>query len=200
MLNPPNSELQDYVPEQAEIEGNRLRITAEKRDGQYYSARVETLLAFRYGTLTFRINCMDNPGVFPAVWMLPADRDLYPEIDIYELIGREPQYFYGVNHYEVSDGYSSYTTNEKFIHTYPRDRLPQSYELTFTWTQDSLSWSLNGEPLYTMVQNIPDEPMFLILNLAVGGIWCGVPTEASTFPAVMEVEFLDFRPQELYAR
>ena len=39
-------------------------------------------------------------------------------------------------------------------------------------------------------QYVPDERMYLIFNLAVGGDWPGPPTAATSFPAAMVVDYV----------
>ena len=196
-----NRELQDYAPEQVYMEDNRIQLVAEKSGQRYVSGKVESMFGFLYGSITFRVTNVNNPGVFPAVWMLPAQSGLYPELDIYEQLGREPQSFYGVSHYltgpsEELDHYRSYF---KYSFLSP-EQIPESYTITFNWNPNSMSWYLDGQPVYTMTEHVPQIPMYLIFNLAVGGIWSGDPTEDTVLPYVWTVEILDFQPQEIYTR
>jgi beta-glucanase (GH16 family) len=77
------------------------------------------------------------------------------------------------------------------FHNYWVRHLPD--EITFgvddqtlgTLTPDSLA------PGETWVYN---RPMYLILNLAVGGPWAGAPDSSTAFPAKMVVESVRFDP------
>ena len=135
--------------------------------------------------------------MFPAIWMLPSDTTSdFPEVDIYELIGNEPNIFYGVLHYMEE----SEKSRDFFRHTFPVDKIPETYRITFEWTQEEMVWYLGDEIIYTIQDNVPDEPLYFIFNLAVGGDWPGSPDADTEFPAMFEVEILEFMPQEIYSR
>lgn len=192
----PNNELQSYNLHQVKIENDHIKITADKNDGQYISGKAESTIYFRYGTFTFQVNTVKGKGLFPAIWMLPADGNPYPEIDIYELIGNEQNRFYGVLHY-LKDG----EKNRLFFeHEFSPENIPETYLLRFEWTPEKMAWYLNNEELYSIQQNVPDQHMYMIINLAVGGNWPGDPDENTKFPAEFDVHILDFKPQEVYFR
>ena len=197
----PNHELQIYKPAQVRLQGNQISMTAEEQDGKYYSGKVVSAFSFRYGTLTFRISTMDNPGLFPAVWMLPAAGGTFPEVDILEMIGKNPDELFGVLHYPMENGAGKNYKTHYFMYPYPfPDSLPEYYTLTFEWQEDSLTWYVGDQKVQTMIRNIPNEPMYLLVNLAVGGDWSGSPNANSVFPTTLNVEILDFQPEEIYTR
>ena len=70
-----NNELQKYKPEQANVTSDHITLTADLVDGEYLSGKVESKMAFRYGTFAFRIKTIKKGGLFPAIWMLPASGD-----------------------------------------------------------------------------------------------------------------------------
>jgi len=51
-------------------------------------------------------------------------------------------------------------------------------------------WHLTGS-------QVPDEPMYLVLNLAVGGIYPGPPDETTKFPATFEIDRIRITKNEL---
>ena len=196
-LKSPNNELQKYSSSQVEIDETHIRMTANKMGDVYLSGKAESVSAFRYGRFSFRVNTMKGVGLFPAIWMLPSDTNTdYPEVDIYELIGNEPNIFYGVLHY-MKEGEKS---RDFFRYTFPADKIPETYYITFEWTPEEMIWYLEEEVVYTIRENVPDEPMYFIFNLAVGGEWPGSPDADTEFPAMFEVEILEFMPQEIYSR
>ena len=196
-LKSPNNEIQQYISSQVQIDETHIRMTADKIGEVYLSGKVESVSAFRYGRFSFCINTMKGVGLFPSIWMLPSDtHSTYPEVDIYELIGNEPNIFYGVLHYVEE----SEKSRDYFRHTFPVDKIPETYRITFEWTQEEMIWYLEDEVVYTIRENVPDEPMYFIFNLAVGGDWPGSPDAYTKFPAMFEVEILEFMPQEIYSR
>ena len=196
-LSAPNNELQKYISSQVQIDETHIRMTADKMGEVYLSGKAESVSAFRYGRFSFCINTMKGVGLFPAIWMLPSDTTSdFPEVDIYELIGNEPNIFYGVLHY-MKEGEKS---RDFFTYTFPADKIPETYCITFEWTLEEMVWYLEDEVVYTIRENVPDEPMYFIFNLAVGGEWPGSPDAYTKFPAMFEVEILEFMPQEIYSR
>lgn len=199
---PPNQELQIYDPDQVEIDGSRLRFTARrKQDGTYRSGQAVSVLGFQYGSLTVRVHSVEEEGLFPAVWMLPLADSLLPEVDIFEQIGRESDAFYGVTHFLTWPTPQAAPVQERdyFRWQFP-GAAPESYTVRFDWTEDRMVWSLDGQVIAELTEYVPQEPMYLIMNLAVGGIWCGDPTPETRFPAEFTVEILDFQPETLYTR
>lgn len=62
-----NRELQKYVCEQVKIDGNTITLTADLTENGYVSGKVESKMAFRYGTFAFRVNTIRKGGLFPAI-------------------------------------------------------------------------------------------------------------------------------------
>lgn len=196
-LKSPNNELQQYTSSQVKINETHIRMTADKMGNVYLSGKAESVSAFRYGRFSFCVNTMKGAGLFPAIWMLPSNTHThYPEVDIYELIGNEPNTFYGVLHY-MKEGKKS---RDFFTHAFPSDKVPETYCISFEWTPEEMIWYLEDEVIYTIRKNVPNEPLYFIFNLAVGGNWPGSPDVDTKFPAMFEVEILEFMPQEIYPR
>lgn len=192
----PNGELQIYTLSQALIDGSCITLTADRQGNHYVSGKVESKVAFRYGSFSFRINTVTGTSFFPAIWLLPADGREYPEIDIYELIGSEPHLIYGVLHYWEND----VKKREFFKHAFSKKDIPESYEIRFEWSPGEMVWHLDGQRLYTVKEHVPDDFMYLIINLAVGGTWPGAPDESTSFPTAFRVEVLEFEPVQIADR
>lgn len=190
-----NRELQKYVCEQVKIDGNTITLTADLTENGYVSGKVESKMAFRYGTFAFRVNTIKKGGLFPAIWMLPSDEERYPEVDIYEMIGSEPYRFYGGIHYL----HGNTQQKEFFTHSLSTKKMNSPYVLKFEWAPDKLSWYVDDVIVGSIWHDSPDVPMYLICNLAIGGSWAGTPLDR-VFPESFEVEILEFEPVEIFAR
>ena len=72
-----NNEPQLYTREQLSIENGNLNITIDKRNGKYYSSRINTKdkFEFQYGTVEARAKVPRGKGLWPALWMLGSDID-----------------------------------------------------------------------------------------------------------------------------
>ncbi|HKJ32209.1 MAG TPA: glycoside hydrolase family 16 protein, partial [Balneolales bacterium] len=94
------------------MKDGKLIITArkEKYNGEdYTSGRIRTRdhFAWKYGKFVARIKLPYGHGMWPAFWMLPAENKTglgsrlsqTPEIDIMEMIGRNPATDYGTGHW-----------------------------------------------------------------------------------------------------
>lgn len=195
-VSSPNQELQAYAMQQVEIDGAHISLEADWIQEQYISGKAESIIAFRYGTFAFRVNTVRGKGLFPAIWLLPTEGGAYPELDIYELLGNEPHILYGVLHY--MDG--SEKARDFFQYDFPEDDIPETCQIRFEWTPEEIAWYLEDEKLHSIQENIPDQYMYMIINLAVGGEWPGDPDENTQFPTSFEVDVLEFEPRELYLR
>jgi beta-glucanase (GH16 family) len=199
-----NDELEWYRPEQVSVSGGALRLTADRiptrgsdgRDYDYRSGMVttgppdsdgsEAKVSWTYGTVEARLRVPEGRGLWPALWMLPADQESRPEIDIMEVIGQDPgqniMHFHPGDRSEESPSSRYRLPGGKTLaegwHTLRLDWQPR--RLTF-FVDDKEVWRVNGE-------QVPDEPMYLVINLAVGGVYPGSPDETTRFPATFEID------------
>ena len=102
--------------------------------------------------------------------------DYLPEIDIFEAVGKEYGYAYYVNHWR--EGEELKRAFEGIQHTNPLDFHTYSIE----WSQNEIKWFVNDEHIFTSTEGIPNESMYLIMNLAIGGEWPGSPNKDTKFP------------------
>jgi beta-glucanase (GH16 family) len=202
-----NSELQYYTEgiENAYIENNMLviEVVEERYMGlNYTSARLSTLTLaqFTYGRIEVRARLPNTQGIWPAIWMLPSIGGGWPtsgEIDIMELVGKEPSRVYGTLHYgnpyenqggwfDLPDG----ATYDQEFHVF-----------SIEWEAEEIRWYVDGQVYFkadewfTSMPNSPypapfDKPFYLILNVAVGGVWADSPDETSVFPQTMIVDYV----------
>ncbi|MGN1041974.1 MAG: family 16 glycosylhydrolase [Christensenellales bacterium] len=190
-----NNELQKYLCEQTVIDGNHITITADLVEKEHISGKAESKMAFRYGTFAFRVNTIRKKGLFPAIWMLPSDEERYPEVDIYEMVGSEPYQFFSGMHYL----YGETKKKDFFSYRVNSQKMNDTYVLKFEWTPEKMVWYVDDAEIGSISHNVPDVPMYLICNLAVGGSWAGTPPDR-VFPESFEVEIVEFEPVEIYAR
>lgn len=206
-----NRELEWYLPHQATVSDGALHLTADRSsifasDGMHYnftSGMVTTgppaynepsKLSFTYGKVEVRFRLPDGRGIWPAIWMLPASEESEPEIDLLEVLGHDPGRLLMRLH-----------TNETEIESIGKDyALPKGYSLANDWHTIALDWSpgklvffLDGREVWTVEsKNVPDEPMYLVMNLAVGGNYPGNPDQATEFPSVFSIDSVRIRSHE----
>lgn len=160
-------------------------------------------LTLGYGTVTARVKVPKGQGLWPAVWMMGADSDTlgWPasgEIDIAELPGTTTT-VYSTLHGPIQG--STSTQQAQLVsqmpdlstdyHNYWVRRLPD--EITFG-VDDVTLGTLTPADLAAGETWVYNRPMYLILNLAVGGSWAGAPDSTTPSPAKMLVESVTFAP------
>jgi beta-glucanase (GH16 family)/predicted Ser/Thr protein kinase len=201
-----NQELEVYADSRANShldgQGHLVIQALQPTPGKFTSARLKTQgkFAFEYGRVEARIRIPYGQGIWPAFWMLGADiQDKgWPtcgEIDIMENIGREPDTVHGTVH---GPGYSGDRSISKPFQI-PAGRFADDYHVyAVDWTPDRIDFLVDGQSYHTVTPaSLPtrtkwvyDHPFFLILNVAVGGMWPGNPDKTSEFPQTMLVDYV----------
>lgn len=214
-----NRELQYYTDqrENASLDGNScLVLTAMKVTDtdqanricwygwcRFSSARLFThkIFSFTYGLVEVRIKIPFGQGIWPAFWMLGENfgEVRWPEcgeIDVMENIGREPGILHGTAH---GPGYSG-GNGIGGLHVLPEGQtLKDDFHIfAVDWQPGVIRWYMDSQLYFQLRQDqIPkgtswpfDHPFFLLLNVAVGGEWPGVPDETTIFPQVMLIDFV----------
>ena len=208
-----NNELETYTSRtaNADLEGGMLVIKALKETftgtdnirRDYTSARLLTRNKFSqaYGRFEARIKIPYGQGIWPAFWMLgdninTAGWPTCGEIDIMENIGREPSTVHGTFH---GPGYSgehgigaayALSNGQKFSDDF--------HTFAVEWEPNVVRFYVDGLLYQTRTPaNLPagttwvfDHPFFIILNVAVGGYWPGVPDATTVFPQRMLVDYV----------
>lgn len=201
-----NQELQNYTAnsDNSYTSNEKLVVTAlENSPGQYTSARLKSidLQEYQYGRIDIRAKLPVDAGLWPAIWMLGAN---FPEvgwpacgeIDIMELVGSNPRRVHGTAHWGPNNGNHQYTGQGISI-PFPETFADEFHVFSILWEEDSIQWLLDDEIYYNISpsdmngQNYPfNQPFFFIINVAVGGQWPGNPTEDTTFPEFMAVDYV----------
>lgn len=197
-----NDELEWYLPGQVRVRDGTLVLTAEKRttvgaDGTAFPYRsgmvstgppewnAEPKVAFTYGAVEVRFRAPLGAGAWPAIWMLPASQESRPEIDLFEAVGQRPRrvgmYFHPG---DDSDRRTSFT----HFHLPEGEDLSDTHTVRLHWSRELLEFVFDGEKVWEVTgEQVPDEPMYLVINLAVGGSYGGTP-DPSAFPATFEID------------
>ncbi len=58
------------------------------------------------------------------------------------------------------------------------------------WTPDILIWYIDGIQRFNTTTCIPNYPMFILANLAIGGNWPGAPDATTPFPTYMDIDYI----------
>lgn len=200
-----NQELQHYTdrPENVRVENGMLVIEArrERHGGNdYTSARIKTagLMEQMHGRFEARIKVPKGQGIWPAFWMLGADIKQvgWPrsgEIDIMEIIGKEPSNVHGTLHGPGYSGDKAFTSRSTLASGIFADDF---HVFAVEWERGEIRWYRDGIHYHTARPSLVkgdwvfEHPFFVLLNLAVGGAWPGNPDSSTVLPQRMLVDYV----------
>ena len=208
-----NSELQYYTGETANaaLDGaGNLAITAARPDArlarlrydgcQYTSARLtsKNLMSFRYGLMQAKIKLPHGRGIWPAFWMLGSNIDQagWPgcgEIDVMENFGTNPAVLHGTVHgpgyFRASGITASLNTGSPLCDDF--------HQYSVCWEPGRLRWYADRTLYHTVTPAdlrgnpwVFDHDFYLLINVAVGGRFCGHPDQSTDFPQTMLVDYI----------
>lgn len=182
------------------LDGEFLTITASETPESLRSAANEQAwlsgalttagkFDFTYGYAEASVELQAGRGLWPAFWMLSTDFDnLKPELFVMEYDGSKPNSLFHNYNYTDSDG---------------NLRSPGQWEVSsaafadgfqkvgVAWSPEELLFYINDIPRYRIVgENVSSQNMYLILSLAVGGIWPGAPDGTTPSPNSIRVDYV----------
>ncbi|MEX0332371.1 MAG: family 16 glycosylhydrolase [Puniceicoccaceae bacterium] len=199
-----NDERQYYTPDNVSVSDGILEIKADYETvtdpvglytpgyHEYTSGKLNTAdeFQFTFGILKWRAQLPAGQGMWPALWMLNAPDPWYwdDEIDIMEGWGSRPTQTSSAHHFKVgpnnSNQYNSDTLDTGV-------NLQTSFhEYGLEWTSTSITTWWDDQVVFTDAQAIPQGPMFLIMNAAVGGLFDGVPADNGIFPSYFLIDWV----------
>jgi beta-glucanase (GH16 family) len=213
-----NHELEYYTsrPQNAYVTNGLLHLTARRESYMgfnYTSAKIMTQGRFsqKYGRFDFYAKLPQGQGYWPALWLMPED-SVYGrwaasgEIDVMENMGGNPPTVFGTLHF--GGVYPHETQSLGPYHTFPAgDSVTNFHLYTVEWIDHEIRWLVDGQvyetqtnwwsssdPTNSSLRNpypAPfDQPFYLIMNLAVGGVFGGNPDGTTVFPGEMQVDYV----------
>ncbi|MGZ3312629.1 MAG: family 16 glycosylhydrolase [Caulobacteraceae bacterium] len=141
----------------------------------YTSGELNTYHSFAqtYGYFEIRAQLPSGQGFWPAFWLMPENGAWPPELDVLEAISSNPTQLTSTSHSMVSGMLSNNATVSNTttgFHTYGMD-----------WEPDFVTWYFDGQKVFQIATpSDMNQPMYMIVNLAVGGIYAGSPDYVSS--------------------
>jgi hypothetical protein len=166
-----------------------IKATVGPRDlpGTYISGAIISYpYAQKYGVFTMFAMLPKGKGLWPAFWLLPYDLSWPPEIDVMEMLGKDPKTLYQTVHtapkgQHVQDG-GYYAPGIEFTdwHAY-----------TVDWGPKDLKFYVDNKLVGTSTMLV-DKPCYLLANLALGKStsWCGAPDPKTTWFDWMRIKYI----------
>lgn len=137
-----------------------------------------------YGYFAIRAKLPKGAGVWPAFWLLREDGSWPPEIDVFEWINSTPPAVNMGTHSAIGGG----NVPQGGFVAIP-DPTTDFHEYGVDWQADVCTFYLDGKLVLTAPTPADmNQPMYFIVNLAVGG-WAGPPDPAA-FPATLLVDWI----------
>ena len=211
-----NNDLAYLSPDNVSVRNGKLRIRADNNavgDRNFTGGKVFTKdkFAFTYGRVAVRARTASTYGTHTAAWLLNSPCDGInpcvggwpPEIDIVEMIGREldkvhQTVHYGTTPYEGTTGgrWPDWAFDVTTTTLY-NDQLPGQafHEYVVEWEENEIRWYIDGLLTKAWSANntdsfMPEEAMYIILDVVVGGDWAQAPNETSTWPQYAEFDYV----------
>jgi len=130
-----------------------------------------------YGYFEVRARLPAGRGLWPAVWLLPSAGGWPPELDLLEQKGGETVY------QTVHTGAPDHPAEADF-----KARVPGAatgfHTYGVLWTPERLVWFVDRrQTAATATPADLNQPMYLLINLAVGGDFTGPPSPSIRWPA-----------------
>ena len=207
-----NDELQYYTddPANAATDGlGNMVLTVREDDGsrecyygtcEYTSARLISWrkAEFAYGRIESRILVPQGGGIWPAFWSLGTDIDLvsWPqtgEIDFMEFVGRLPNEIFGTIHGPGYAGGASFGN----VYDFGEPVFNDYHTFAVEWEPDLIKWYVDDILYHTATpadvapnEWVFNDPVFLLLNVAIGGNFGGAVDPDIQLPQSMAVDYI----------
>ncbi|MDZ4147953.1 MAG: glycoside hydrolase family 16 protein [Flavobacteriaceae bacterium] len=164
------------------------------------SLTTENLAHWKYGIIEVKAKLPEGVGLWPAIWMLGENRKEvgWPkagEIDIMEHVGFDKDSIFGTIHTEA---YNHMKNTQKGKRVFIKNPYDEFHVFSIEWTPEKIDFLLDGK-VYNHVENEHkttdewpfDQPFYLKLNIAVGGMLGGRKgIDDSVFPQQMIIDYV----------
>jgi beta-glucanase (GH16 family) len=170
--NNPKIEKEWYLASQVSESGGTLNLTAQQEATpvtnsggapQTYSCRSGMVTSrpgfnFTYGLISITAKLPYGPGLWPALWLATTSGQWPPELDIME-------HWYSDQDYRIYD----HTVGTSYLGgpvSTPVDLSAGFHTFSLLWTKDRVTWYLDGVEKFTTTEDVPQQNMYFIANLA----------------------------------
>jgi len=203
-----------YSPEAVSVDKGlklvlRLRNAADGQTGipfRYVSGRIQSRQTYLYGNFEFSARLPAGRGLWPALWLrTPPPAPMDGEIDVIEGRGSRPDVVQSTLH-PWRDGSETHSFCAMLSVHSGRSEIPRSpctpvwrpvqgsggldvqfHKYSITWIPGKVTWFLDGVPYYAVTEEVPDQPMIIVMDLHLSAHWDGAPDASLHLPATLEV-------------
>ncbi len=170
------------------LKNGYLSIMSNKRhlgNANYTSGAIttENKFSFLYGRVDISARLPIGQGMWPGLWMLTADAG--HEVDIMEMVN-DPTVVYQTYHLNVP----TYNTAVPQCVISNQDLSQAFHVFSLIWNASSLTWYIDGKQTCRVTNDLPKTPIYLLLDVAVGGDWPGLPDMTTVFPQSTVIDYV----------
>ena len=155
--------------------------TGRTKPVPYTSGLITTETSFqqRYGYFEATVAFPQVRGCWPAFWLLgpPHSDHAGDELDVVEWVASNPKRLF-FNAHVAGQAQAAWASGFDTAR-------PNAYGVL--WTKDALTWFVNGVKAHERPNPGLHQPMYLLLNLAIGGWDNNLPEDPAGFPASMTI-------------
>jgi len=142
----------------------------------------------KHGFFELRARIPAGKGLWPAFWLLPQDKAWPPEIDVFEVVGQHPDVIVQTTHWRDPQ------SGQRRVSSC-RTKLPGAsegfHQYGVLWTPERMVYYIDRQPVaHFATPPGLDQPMYLLMNLAVGGTMVGRADHETPMPAALVVEWV----------
>jgi beta-glucanase (GH16 family) len=164
-----------------ELTGNSLKIVTKQentkgkvwnptygfsiQDFNYTSGMLTTAHSFRqkYGKFEAKIKLNSDSPVYQALWL--KGEKILPEIDIFKFNMDKK------NRFQMSSIWgdpNDYKSAQRVFEKINGAGLTKGFFIyTLIWNEDKITWYINNVEIFSTTENIPNEPLFIILSSGI---------------------------------
>lgn len=165
----------------------RLTIDSDGKNAspKWSGGEYRTRNFYSYGLFEVRMKPIKNDGVVSSFFTYtgPSDNNPWDEIDI-EFLGKDTTKVQ-LNYFTNGVG------NHEYMHDLGFDAAEEFHTYAFEWLPDSITWYVDGEPIYTATEKIPSTPAKVMMN-----VWPGIGVDDwlkpfdGTVPLTAEYDYI----------
>lgn len=187
-----NGDLEWYASSSATVSGGVLSLTGNNDSPHsgftYSSGMIESYGKFfqTYGRFEIRAQVPHGTGLWPAFWMLAENTTWPPENDIMEVFSFDTTI--NTSSMWFSDYLSQPRALSYLVPSGGTDFSLAYHTWAIDWSSTGMVWYLDGVEYYRKTQLIPSVPMYMIANMAIGGI-AGTPS-GITWPISYKIDYI----------
>lgn len=155
---------------------------------QYASGLLTTKMSFSqlYGFFEVDAKLPSGQGMWPAFWLLPENNAWPPELDVFEQLGKDPDKIYMTSHSEVG-GKATAVSQSVAV----PNATTQFHTYGVLWSPTELVWYVDGKQVAeTATPADMHTPMYMLLDLNVGGAWGGGVTSATPSGQSLQINWV----------